>query len=207
MNDEPFPDAASNGQEHGVDVNLKRDRLPAQLEEDYEQLQEIITMVEVPEEPFETENYPEATQVRRIAEVLMDAIGTHLPLRHRKIRYVYRDGMKSSGQTVLGKASKVGTKWREIADVEFLVQINHPLYQYLPPHRKIRTIDHELCHLTLDDDDEPAGRNHDIEEFNEIVRRWGLDPDQEDFGETLRQLDLFTDVSAEGDPDPEPAAA
>lgn len=182
------------GPEQGIDVGLKREKLPEQLKDSHEQLQDILIHTEIPDEDtlFENMSYPHADQVEQIAEVLMDEIGTHLPLRHRSIKYVFRKSLSDRGQPALGKGSKVGTKLRELSGYEFLVQIHHQPYMQLPAHRKIRTIDHELCHLSLDQDDEPETRFHDIEEFTEVARRWGLKPgNQVKFGETIQQTDLF----------------
>lgn len=182
----------------GIDVTLIKDKLPSQLKDLHDDLQQIITHIEVPEDLPEDQNWPHAEQAEEIAKVLMspDGIGTHLQLRHRKIGFFYRSSLKDRGQPALGKGSKCGSKLRELSGYEFIVQINHEPYRHLPPHRKIRTIDHELCHLTLDEDENPDSRGHDIEEFTEIVRRWGLrDDKQVEFGETLKQTDLFEDQS------------
>lgn len=179
------------GDKHGIDVTLHKKKLPSQLKDVHEELQGIIHNVEVPEDLPENQNWPEAGQVEAIADVLMspDGIGTHLDLRHRSIGYFYRSSLKDNGQPALGKGTKCGAKVRELSGYEFIIQINHEPYRHLPPHRKIRTIDHELCHLTLDEDENPDSRAHDIEEFNEIVRRWGL----KDVGRTIQQADLFED--------------
>lgn len=184
-------------EEEGIDTTLYQDRLPSQLKDLHGELQRIIRGVEVPEDLPEDQNWPWADQVEAIAEKLMspDGIGTHLELRHRKIGYFFRSSLKDNGQPALGKGTKCGAKIRELSGYEFIVQINHQPYMHLPPHRKIRTIDHELCHLTLDMDDNPDVRPHDIEEFTEVARRWGLKTQQVDFGKTVQQLDLLEDTS------------
>lgn len=41
--------------------------------------------------------------------------------------------------------------------------------------QKAALIDHELCHCDYDDVEEVAGiRGHDVEEFREIIERYGL---------------------------------
>jgi hypothetical protein len=70
----------------------------------------------------------------------------------------------------------------------FVMVVSEPVWEILPPDKRMPLVDHELCHLwaeadQVDEDDadaipeEPVKislNSHDVEEFSPIVRRWGL---------------------------------
>lgn len=127
-------------------------------------------------------NYWKADEVENIAD---DILAHHHPdLGDIEIRYVFRDkATQSGGKTVLGKARKVTGLNALLAGAHdpelgfFVIEIAHREWRLLTKSQRIALVDHELCHCTLEEDDDGyklALRSHDIEEFAEIIERRGL---------------------------------
>lgn len=138
-------------------------------------------------------SYAAARQPAAIGQVLVGTIHRHL--RNRDIGYLYRQKMERNGKTVLGKASKVGAKLAYFSDLEFLIEINWSAWAGLTARQRIALVDHELCHLGIEDTDEGEKLlmiPHDLEEFGAVVQRWGMwQPDVANFAKVCQQRDLF----------------
>lgn len=159
--------------------------------------------------------YSPAPQVRDIAD---DLIADHHPdLAELEIRYIFREpAAKSKGKVVYGKARKVtglnaylgqGYKDHEpVADRDdtfLVVEIAADEWLTLTPAQRIALVDHELCHFTVEyDDDGNRAVNvvgHDLEEFRDVVARHGLwRPEVRAFTDTaVKQLSLDVISAAE----------
>lgn len=141
------------------------------------------------------DSYRAAEQPEAIGRVLVCSVHRHL--KNREIGYVYREKMERNGKTTLGKASKVGAKLAYFSDLEFLIEINWQAWAGLTARQRIALVDHELCHLGIEDTEDGERLlmiPHDLEEFNAIVQRWGLwQPDVAAFAKLCQQTDLFTE--------------
>lgn len=145
--------------------------------------------------------YRPAPAVEHIAGTL---IPTHHPdLDGVRIQYVFRSkASKKNDKIVLGKARKVSglnaylaTPADEVGfDDEavefFVIEIAEDCWRDLNHEQRIALVDHELCHLAIEfDDDEQVKlvmRSHDLEEFREIVERHGLwKPDLTEFADSV----------------------
>lgn len=151
---------------------------------------EIALHTAVPATWDDAEDYVEARQPREIAEALIDVV--HVDLERARIAYLFRKEMTKGGDRVqLAHASKVPAKWRHLAKLDFLIEVNWTHWRLLQPRERIALVDHELCHCGRDLEAEKwVLVHHDVEEFGTIVRRWGAwKPDLAQFA---RQLELFT---------------
>lgn len=122
------------------------------------------------------ETYHEARQVEAIGKVLVDAI--HPDLSNASIAYIFREKMKTRDRVVLGKAGKADGKLSFFAGYDFVIEINWQEWRRLSDMQKIALVDHELSHCGREENDKGERKwvilSHEIEEFNGIVRRWGL---------------------------------
>jgi hypothetical protein len=155
--------------------------------------------------------YVKADQPAAIGRVLISAI--HYELANAKIGYVFRKKMADHDRKRMAQASRVGGKLNYFSNLDLLIEVNHEEWVMLSDERRIALIDHELCHFSLNIDDDGkksyALLSHDVEEFAAIVRRWGLwKVDLERFGravESSRQLDIFAKLDPTTNaPDGEP---
>lgn len=123
----------------------------------------------------EEETYADADQPAAIGRALVRALHPHLA--NAKIGYLYREEIKSRGTTVWAQASKVGGKLKYFSHLDFLIEVNWMTWNRLQPPRRVALIDHELTHCGIEDTEQGPRCvivPHDIEEFESIVRRWGV---------------------------------
>lgn len=141
------------------------------------------------------DSYREAEQPARIGRALIDELHTHLV--NARIGYVFREKMADRDRVTLAKASKVGAKLQYFSNLDFLIEVNWEAWVELSHEARVALMDHELCHFDREENDETGAvswvmKSHDVEEFGQIVTRWGLwRPDLERFGKVVsEQLEL-----------------
>lgn len=177
---------------------IEQTGLPEALRSQFDNLRKAFSEA-YPVEWNAEDTYREAEQPAAIGRVLVCSIHRHL--RSREIGYVYRQKMERNGKTTLGKASKVGSKLAYFSNLEFLIEINWQAWAVLTARQRIALVDHELCHLGIEDTDEGEKLlmiPHDLEEFGSIVQRWGMwQPDVANFAKALQQGDLFADPTGD----------
>ena len=121
------------------------------------------------------------------------------------------------GRVTLGKCKKASDLDRELVDYDFVIILNREFWEHgdVDDHKRRALMDHELSHgaLKLDAYGEPVEdekgrkvyrtRKHDIEEFTEIVSRYGCyKRDLENFAQALqrsKQGNLFRKPDQETD--------
>jgi hypothetical protein len=124
----------------------------------------------------------------------------HSHLTNAKIRLIERSpNWKVKGKLVFGTAKKASDLERALdgTDLDFIITINAEAFwsETLTDTERAAILDHELCHCAYDfEKEEYFIRTHDVEEFGEIISRYGVwTPDLEAFFDTRYQLDLFKD--------------
>lgn len=129
-----------------------------------------------------------------VARVAADLIATHHDhLDGVRIEYVFRsETAKTNGKAIWGKARKITGLNAFLASHDnddelpideetedfFVIEIAEPVWAILGATERTALVDHELCHLTTEEDKDGdlklKLRPHDLEEFVAIVRRHGL---------------------------------
>jgi len=96
-------------------------------------------------------------------------------LGHVSIGFVFRSDVSySGGKYVLAKIAKIPPKLTPFLKYDLVVWIAEDEYSKLSGEQRDALIDHELCHVEYDTvEDKIALVGHDIEEFNEIIVRYG----------------------------------
>ncbi|MBN1535171.1 MAG: hypothetical protein JW908_00460 [Anaerolineales bacterium] len=91
------------------------------------------------------------------------------------IGFVFRSqAVFSMGKLVLAKIAKVPPKLMPFMKYDLIVWIAEDQYSKLSSEQRDALIDHELCHIEYDSVDEKLSLvGHDIEEFHEIIARYG----------------------------------
>jgi hypothetical protein len=123
--------------------------------------------------PTEYEKVPES--VLHIAQDLIDAHHTDRNLESSDIGFIFRLGPPavSQGKKIGGKASKVPARYKPYLQLDFLIELSQEVWDDFSLDQRKALLDHELAHCDFSDG-EASIRPHDIEEFNEILERWGL---------------------------------
>ncbi|MBW3663561.1 MAG: hypothetical protein KY469_10715 [Actinobacteria bacterium] len=128
-----------------------------------------------------------------VAQVAAPLVSQH---HHRlvdaPIVYIFRDSApRSRGRMVLGRARvtkglpaflaavAAGDASEEYIEAQeyafFVVEIAEDWWVGAEPGQRAAVVDHELCHLDVDDESGDLSlRGHDLEEFNDVVARHGL---------------------------------
>ncbi len=136
-------------------------------------------------------NFRPAPEVQAIADELIPKYHKHLLDFSVRVEYVFIDKTpKSKGREIWGTCRKISNlpaflaNEQEGSDPFFVITISEPVWDVLPPDKRVALVDHELCHASAEavqneDDDEAdpvklSINPHDLEEFTCIVRRHGL---------------------------------
>lgn len=112
-----------------------------------------------------------------LLEIAEDLINRHHhELTEATISFIFRSEAQARGtQRVWGQAQKISDKFKSLIDADFLIWVALDVWATMPPQSKRALVDHELCHCKYDNAYERATiRPHDIEEFREIIDRYGL---------------------------------
>lgn len=135
-------------------------------------------------------SYWSAPEVKAIADMLISEHHEMLENSNVRIEYLFRSDVSSSkGKLVFGITKKITAVHAALADSEepfFCIIIAHPAWEVLPHKHRVALVDHELCHCGVEvnekGDVKLILRNHDIQEFTQIVQRYGAwSPDVQEF--------------------------
>ena len=113
--------------------------------------------------------------VLHLAQELIEKYHEHL--QGANIGFVFRETADRSGdKLVLGKAAKVSPRDKVFNNLDFVIWLAQDWWRgILTDVQRQALLDHELCHCVFDEETETYKlRGHDIEEFREIVERYGL---------------------------------
>ncbi|OGC95286.1 MAG: hypothetical protein A2W25_05055 [candidate division Zixibacteria bacterium RBG_16_53_22] len=115
-------------------------------------------------------------EVLAIAQELIDQY--HEQLKECKIGFVFRsEASISGGKMVLGTTGKVTEKIKPLLsdELDILIVLAEDQYALMNSLRRKALIDHELCHIVNNlNTGGWTTKAHDINEFKEIVERYGL---------------------------------
>lgn len=137
-----------------------------------------------------------APDVEELAKPLIDQFHPHL--MDAKIVYVFNDEIPTkAGKQVWGTMRKVTNLPAFLANNDnspfFVMTISKPIWDTLTLEKRKALIDHELCHAKCKFDEDSQEyklsiNSHDLEEFKEIVQRYGLwRDDVKDFVNSVKE--------------------
>ena len=139
-----------------------------------------------------------ATEWRKAPDHVLDIVRRlidlyHEPLKDARIGVIMRsEAPVTGGRITYGKAEKVSAKAQVHVPYDFIIWLANDRYQSLAPLQREALIDHELCHCQWDMDTGASIRPHDVEEFTEILQRYGYWwPHAEEFAAVAQQAELF----------------
>ena len=117
----------------------------------------------------------------------------HEPLQDARIGVIMRsEAPRTGGRVVLGKTEKVSSKAQVHVPYDFIIWLSDDQYRLLAPFQREALIDHELCHCQWDMGNGASIRPHDVEEFTEILQRYGYWwPRAEEVAGAAQQAELF----------------
>lgn len=159
-------------------------------------------------------DFEESPEVREVAVKIINQHHPHLQDAADLIGFYFRFGASDWA----GKAKKCTAFERHVTGYMLFVFINAQDWGHLNPEKRNALVDHELCHFMrtshrkydeelqkwteewdrADQPDSWSIRDHDVEEFSQVIQRHGLwDVGIEQFARAVRnapyQKDLFED--------------
>lgn len=115
-------------------------------------------------------------------------VGMDLIREEASLNWIYETGVtvgfmssnkkkESKGRKVFGQCERIQDKYKAFIPYDFLITVYEPnVINFSPEQIKI-LLHHELLHVGVNMAAEPTYKvnPHDIEEFDEIISRYGLD--------------------------------
>lgn len=174
--------------------------LPSELATKHAELLKAMVQPKDPKEWTDGTNFEYAYAPEAIATILIPVFHSHL--RPKRFAFLWKEEMARRGSTVLGKAATASGQVKFFGEVDYVLVFNWVAWGQLTPRQRVALVDHELLHCAVDpENDKPKLRGHDVEEFRDIIERWGLwKPDLKEFGDAViecTQGDLFGSDRAE----------
>ena len=134
-----------------------------------------------------------APEVAEVAERLMRTVPELALHRDADIVYLFNDREPKEGDEathdVAGKAVKAPALWNSLTVHDFAIWIMDWVWRRLNPAQQEALVLHELLHIAIDEEGRQSIAKHDLEEFGEVVRRYGAW--DESVAVFRRQLELF----------------
>lgn len=165
-------------------------------------------------------DFEPAHEVRELAEQIIGKHHPHLVDAKDLIGYYFRHGSSDWA----GKAHKCTAFERHVTDKMLMMFVNWDAWRALKYDQRLALVDHELCHFSrkeehwpdpetgklkmryapADDPDSWQMREHDVEEFSDVIARHGLwETGIENFAATIRKVSYqmtFDDALNESSP-------
>lgn len=123
------------------------------------------------------DDWREAPDVERIANLLIDKHRRFRHLRRRAVAYRWKyEGGATGGKATLGKCVKLSGVTKLYTDDVFLIWLaaDHAHFFNLTAYQMEALIFHELCHATETDKGQPAIAPHDATVFVAEIEEYGL---------------------------------
>lgn len=176
--------------EKPTSAHLRVDDLPSEFEFMADDLDAALND-DAPPMEIESGEYTYARDAIALVEVLTDSL--HDDLADLEMTAFYRSSLRDGGAAANAKVRVVPARWRSETGLRYYLDVNHPRWVEMSAVERIRTVDHELCHLEYDvDKDSLSVGRHPVEEFPEIVARYGPRENEQRLADAIEQgsLDL-----------------
>ena len=115
--------------------------------------------------------YP-ATELQELAEEIIDEVSQHEHLRDKKDQIAYVFKLKKPRKW-LGQASLRPSLDRMLHGFGAVITIVKPIWDTMSDVEKRYVMDHELCHLDVNEKDKLVLVDHDVQDFVGAINRHG----------------------------------
>ena len=115
-----------------------------------------------------------------VIDVMRDVLNEyHAHLRNANIVCLFTSKPKKrSGKIRIASCEAVNETYNYLTEADFIITVFDKAWERLADKEKRYVLDHELCHAFVGENKngEPVYKviPHDLEEFNELVERYGL---------------------------------
>lgn len=105
------------------------------------------------------------------------------------VKFIFR---AKATKRAAGKCTKLNDMYQLVAGVDFLIWVAWDVWAGLTEHQREALLFHELSHIGLDEDGNPALAHHDVEMFYQELTQYGAwHNGLLNLVETAKQLELF----------------
>lgn len=170
--------------------SLEGVELPGDLQPAREKLQEALDH-DVPKQFPEETKYPEASQPKLVARVLIQVVHRHL--EDARFLFLYRQALNRNKAPIPGRTNCTTPLTRRISERDFILHVNWTVWKGADARERIRIVDELLSYCGRDEDSGKfVEKEVDVRAHLGPIRRWGVrDGAQEDFARAVQQLGLF----------------
>jgi hypothetical protein len=130
-----------------------------------------------------------------VLDLARDLIRNYHPmLVNAQISYLYRNKAMTKGESVVyATAQKLSPKLKALCGSDFLITIAFETWRELSDLEKRMVLDHELCHLLIEESDTTGETKfkileHTFEDFSIIISRYGFTGYLEKFGVVCKEV-------------------
>ena len=104
----------------------------------------------------------------------------HSDLRNAEIKCLFYDKPKKrAGKIILGTAEAVSAKFNYLTGIDFIISIFKDAWDIMVEEQRKALLDHEMMHMFVGEDKDGNVIYkivpHDIEDFADILNRYGVD--------------------------------
>lgn len=117
----------------------------------------------------------------RLSRMAASLIGDNENLKHLddprcRIAYQTSDRAKKSGNKIIyADTERVKGKYKALMPYDFVITFYWPNCENLTEEKLEKLMYHELRHVGFDGDGKFTIIQHDVEDFREVIDRWGID--------------------------------
>lgn len=153
--------------------------LPAELKDYHAELEKALDRAMVKETFPEGEKYPDAAQPGTVAAALVNGLRRDLlPFR---IAYLFRQNIGGQGGIRRSKSAIAPAKWKKLAEVDGVVEVNWTVYLDATPAQRVRIVHEALAGFEVEESSgNPVLRKRPaVSVYPEILSGWGAESEQE----------------------------
>ena len=122
--------------------------------------------------------YMESKTLADLAASVIEEEARFQHLDDPKCRIAYQmstQEKKSNGKTVYADTERIKDKLKAFIPYDFLITFYQPNVNGLDNEKMRRLMYHELCHVGFDMKGNYSILPHDVEDFRDVVDKWGID--------------------------------
>lgn len=112
-----------------------------------------------------------------LLDIAQDVLEKHHPFLAKQARFGFAflsEAPKRKGRKILAQVSLVPARTKFHLSLDYLIWVAHDEWDKLGEVSRRAVLDHEFCHCAMNDNSDWTTRDHDIQEFTEIIERYGL---------------------------------
>lgn len=118
---------------------------------------------------------PADEELLETARRVIAEVESHQPLSRAKIGFAFRhEAPERNGKKVLAQVRKVSDQIKHHLELDYLIWVAEDEWDKMDAETRFAVLDHEFCHCYFDWDRGWSTRDHDVQEFIDVIYRHGI---------------------------------